>query len=1010
MIERRLVELGRSVVEEVCKYQPSIFDGDFYTGKLLEWAMVDDEFRVALFRFVDVLPSLADASAVIEHAQAYFRPVAHKFPGLTKWGLDLDPDSLLAKAAAGLVRQQIRSLAEGFILGETPEKYIKALRNIRKNGLAFTVDLLGEAVVSELESEEYLQRFLELFEVLGRAIPTWKEATPLIYGHLGERSLLHVSVKLSALYSQIKPVAFDLSVQKLSDRLAVILNKARELSAFVTVDMEDSSKTEITLATFQRVLESAEFRDYDRAGIALQAYLRRTAEDLQQLLGWVRIRGTPIHVRLVKGAYWDSETILARLAGWPIPVWQVKSASDVAYERLTEVLLEQSSLVYPCFASHNIRSLCHALACAEAQGVPPTAFELQTIYGMAEPIKIAFAKRGYLVREYAPIGDMLTGMSYLGRRLLENTSNHAWVQRGLQDKESIEILLRPPWHASRVRPEEISGAVEEAPQWRPRQEFRNYPLTDFSRASEREALRKMLAEIRARLAAKPEMIYPIIDGLECKRVPFTATTQSPEEHGLVLGKVANATLAELRDAQLSLAKAFPAWRDTPVQERAEVLYRVAEILIRRRVELTAWIILETGKPWGEADADVAEAIDFCNYYAGQAIRLFAPQSLCPWEGEEDYYFQEPRGLCAVISPWNFPLAIPCGMLAAALVTGNGAVLKPAEQSPLVARELFRIFLEAGLPSGVAAFLPGLGELIGEALVTSPQISTIAFTGSKAVGLRIIEKASHTLPGQEHVKRTICEMGGKNAIIVDGDADLEQAVRGVISSVFGYAGQKCSACSRLLVVESAYERFCARLAAAVASLSVGPASDPATVVGPLINAEARSRVEKAIAFARVNCRLLAEKPVSEEQRKRGYFVAPTLFAEVPLDHPLMKEELFGPVAAVSKLPTFEAALQAANASEYGLTGAVFSRNPAHLRKAAREFRVGNLYLNRGCTGALVGRQPFGGAKMSGVGSKAGGPDYLLQFTIPRVVCENTLRQGFAPMKSAFAAKSAKFFEI
>ena len=386
-------------------------------------------------------------------------------------------------------------------------------------------------------------------------------------------------------------------------------------------------------------------------------------------------------------------------------------------------------------------------------------------------------------------------------------------------------------------------------------------------------------------------------------------------------------------------------------------------------------------------------MDFCRYYGKEALQLFQEQNLCEFDGEEDHLVYDARGLCGVIGPWNFPLAIPCGMMAAALVTGNAVVLKPAEQTPLVAARLYAIFREAGLPESVLAYLPGRGEVLGAAIVEHPAIDTIAFTGSKAVGMEIIRSAAILRRGQANVKRVIAEMGGKNAIVIDDGADLDQAVKGVVYSAFGYAGQKCSACSRLYVHAGIYDRFLERLSAAVESHITGRASDPSVELGPVIDGDAMERIQSAIEKADLPC---VTGKLSDGLPK-GRYIPATLFTDVPFDHPLMRDELFGPVLALARVDSFREGLERANDCEYVLTGGVFSRHPEHLRMAAREFRVGNLYLNRGCTGALVGRQPFGGFRHSGVGSKAGGPDYLRQFTVPRLICENTLRQGFAPMQ-------------
>jgi RHH-type proline utilization regulon transcriptional repressor/proline dehydrogenase/delta 1-pyrroline-5-carboxylate dehydrogenase len=411
----------------------------------------------------------------------------------------------------------------------------------------------------------------------------------------------------------------------------------------------------------------------------------------------------------------------------------------------------------------------------------------------------------------------------------------------------------------------------------------------------------------------------------------------------------------------------------------------------RKLELSALIVLESGKPWAEADADLAEAIDFCAYYADEMTRLGTSERTMEILGEDNQYFYQARGVAVVIAPWNFPLAIACGMAVAALVAGNAVILKPAEQTSVIASELAKILLAAGIPGNIFAFLPGIGEEVGPVLTDSPDIDLICFTGSKSVGLQIIQKAATVHPEQRSVKRVIAEMGGKNAIIVDDDADLDEAVKGVLHSAFGYAGQKCSACSRCIVVGSAYETFMARLVEASKDLIVGPSSDPATFLPPVIDQEAQTRILNLIEQYSRQCKVAFKGTTPNT----GYFVPITIFRDVPTESQLWQEEIFGPVLACRRAESFEEALSIANASRYALTGGVFSRSPSHLERARRSFKVGNLYLNRKITGALVCRQPFGGFKMSGVGSKAGGKDYLLQFLEPRTVTENTMRRGFAP---------------
>jgi RHH-type proline utilization regulon transcriptional repressor/proline dehydrogenase/delta 1-pyrroline-5-carboxylate dehydrogenase len=415
----------------------------------------------------------------------------------------------------------------------------------------------------------------------------------------------------------------------------------------------------------------------------------------------------------------------------------------------------------------------------------------------------------------------------------------------------------------------------------------------------------------------------------------------------------------------------------------------------RRWELAATMVLEVGKPWREADADVAEAIDFCDYYARQAVELFAPRR-ADVPGEENVTTFLPRGVSVVIAPWNFPLAILAGMTTAALVTGNPVVMKPAEQASLIAKRLHEILLEAGTPPAALAFLPGRGEVIGPALVSHPHTALVAFTGSRDVGLainRLAAEASATGDARL-VKRVIAEMGGKNAIIVDDDADLDEAVVAVAQSAFGFQGQKCSACSRVIVLDHVHDAFVGRLAGAVRSLHVGPATDPASRLGPLVDQEARDRVRRFIDLGRRTAQEVVGVDVGD-LADRGWFVGPHVFADVDPAGPLGQDEIFGPVLAVFRARDFEHAIELANGTRYALTAGVFSRSPARLALARERLEAGNVYCNRGITGALVQRQPFGGYRMSGIGSKTGGPDYLLQFVVPRTVTENTMRRGFAP---------------
>lgn len=520
--------------------------------------------------------------------------------------------------------------------------------------------------------------------------------------------------------------------------------------------------------------------------------------------------------------------------------------------------------------------------------------------------------------------------------------------------------------------------------------FTNVPLTDFSIESERDKLKTALDRLDSQLKKGALYACPIINGQEIKTQNIFERLD-PSDTSCLVGKVHFATIEHAQQAVDLTNRGKHAWAELDPAKRAEIIKKVSGLMRKNWHELSALIVREAGKPWKEADADVAEAVDFCDYYAQEALRLSKPLKTMDIPGEENFYFYEPRGVCVVISPWNFPLAIACGMSVAALVAGNALILKPAEQTSLIAHVFAKMLLEAGVPRDVFAFLPGVGEEVGRTLVESPQIDMICFTGSKNVGLEIIRSAAKVQPGQRNVKKVVAEMGGKNAVIVDEDADLDEVIKGVLYSTFGFSGQKCSACSRLIAVGAVYEPLLKRLCEATSDIIIGKACEPATLVGPVIDQEAQQRINTTIKNAGKT-----NKPViSRTAPETGFFVGPAIFRDVSREDSLWREEVFGPVLTATNAKNFEHALELANDSQYALTGGLFSRNPRNIELAKRAFKVGNLYINRGCTGALVCRQPFGGSRMSGVGSKAGGPDYLLQFLEPRTITENTLRRGFTP---------------
>ena len=995
-VERR----GMQIFDLVDRHPESIFSKAGFYQRMMEFSMRDEHFKVQMFRFVDVLASLRRGSDIVQHLDEYFADMRNGYAPLIRTGVSLA--RIVPIISGKFLRWNVSGMARQFIAGRNPEDVMKTLRKKRRQGIGFTVDLLGEAVVSEEEAAEYMGRCQELLEHLARETRGWTDP-------LGKNSelfpVVNVSVKISALYSQMNPADPADAIAHLAPRLRPILRRAKELGAFINFDMESYAHKNATLELFRTLFTEPEFRDWPHAGIVIQAYLRDAETDLRDLIAWGQARGTRFTVRLVKGAYWDYEKIKSTQNGWVIPVWLQKPESDANFERLTRILLENESIVTSAFGSHNVRSIAYAQALAEELRIDRSRFEFQLLYGMAGPIKRALVDVGYRVREYSPVGELLPGMSYLVRRLLENTSNEGFLRAKFSEHISATQLLRDPREllngvvpaagreglagdtpaSTGVSDFSRNGATLETP---PGDTYKNASLVNFVYPECQEKMRTALREVRARFGQKHPLV---IDGKEIwtDKLLKSVNPSAPDE---IIGYVAEAGIPETERAVKAARRAFETWARTPVEERCQLLERAAAILDRRRFELSAVEVFEVGKAWAEADGDIREAMDFCLFYAHQMRLIGYPRLTQNVPGEESYQHYWPRGVALVIAPWNFPVAILCGMVTAALVTGNAVIMKPAEPSAILGSLLMEVFQEAGVPPGVLNCLHGRGSVIGAYLVDHPDVEMIAFTGSREVGLRIWESAGKTRPGQRELKRVVCEMGGKNAVIVDSDADLDETIVDTIYSAFGYQGQKCSACSRLIALEENYERVMHRLLAAAASLRVGNPEQPGITVGPVIDETAYHRIQEIIEKGKTEATLAFQATNIPD---KGYFIPPTIFTDVKPEMTLSQCEIFGPVLSVLKARDLDDAIRIANDTDYALTAGFFSRSPANIERVKAELVAGNVYVNRSCTGAVVGRHPFGGFKMSGGGTKAGGNDYLLNFLVPRVVTENIMRHGFAP---------------
>ncbi len=986
-LEAEVKALARHLAEAGDIHRARVVESSWWTEQMLEWAMSHPSFKTQLFRFVDVFPATVDDADVVRHLCEYFEGT--NAPKLLDLGLEAAEHLPLGRAAAAsLARRNIRRVAQQFIVGADPESAVERLERLWRGGSACTVDLLGEKTLTEAEADRYAARVEELLAVLCERSRHWSPNERLERDDLGPLPRANVSVKPTALASRYAPLTAAEGLDQAKSRLRPILRQALAAGAFVHLDAEHYDVKDLTLQLFRELLDEPELAEVE-AGVVVQAYTRDSFRDLSDLVAYSAARRRPITVRLVKGAYWDTETVAARAAGWPVPVYDRKEETDANYERCTRLLHDHHGQVRAAFGTHNLRSISYAVQYARSRGIPDQGYEIQLLYGMAEPIHTAVRRLGLRLRVYAPVGDLVPGMAYLVRRLLENTANESFVRRRFVEGRALDELLEPP--------DPSVGQVESRtarPETEPSSpgEYRPEPVAEWHDHSTRAEFGGSIERVRRRGFG---LVVPAVIGGRRVMTSGTIDSADPAAPSTIVASSARCGAAEADEAIETALRAWPAWASTPAPERARVLFRAAAWMRARRNELAALEVFEAGKPWPDADADVCEAIDFCEYYGRQMLRLDAGAPIDSPPGETNTMQYRGRGVGVVISPWNFPLAIPAGMVAGALVTGNAVVFKPAEQTPAVAAQLVEAFTAAGLPPGVLAFVPGLGDEVGAPLVEHPAVSFIAFTGSLPVGLGIVESAAVHRRGQRQVKRVVAEMGGKNAMIADADADLDQAVPIIVTSAFGYSGQKCSACSRLIVVDpggGGGEQLVERVVGRARGLRIGHPGEMGVDLGPLIDAEAHRRVRSYIERAGEEGRVALAR---DDVPSSGFFVGPTIVTDVAPDAPLATDEIFGPVLSVMRVDTFEEALALANRTDYALTAGVVSRSPSHIDQALRELRAGNVYVNRPITGAVVGRQPFGGFGLSGVGSKAGGPDYLLQFVDPVAVSENTLRQGFAP---------------
>lgn len=962
----RVEQRAAAIAPDLRAYQPSLLERLSQTG--LEWNARHAILRIHLLRFVAALPSLDHDQAgtevhrllaetlrrmLADSAQARQTQASGDRQALPEW---METAARLAAGLVGLLpvlwvatatRRAVRMLARIFIAGEDIERAGPALQALRETGRDATLDQLGELVVSESEADVYRDRVLELVRGLHVLYPHGETNAAGI-----ERA--HVSVKVSALCSDFNPDDPEGTWRRVGPRLLAILRESKLLHVFINLDAEHYHVRDLNLRMLERALAEADLRDWSGVGIVVQAYLRDAPGHLQGVLDLAKSRGVRMPIRLVKGAYWDAETTEAAAHDHLPPQFLNKAETDAMFQMLALRILSHGRHLQLCVGSHNLRDHCFAHEARELLHPQAPPVEHQALHMTYEALSTALAKQGWAVRNYIPVGSLLVGMAYLVRRILENSSQVGVLTMARAGHDTDEALL-PPGRAVRRLADEgrlaRDGLVTADPDGG-MPPFRNVAPVRLYLASHRDRFQEALATRRLLRGFG-------LEGEACR---------NPSRPDEILAHLPHNTAADVAPAVQKARVAQQAWARQPVALRATALLRAAERMRSERHDFAAVVCLEAGKARAEALADVDEAIDFLQFYAREAIRIETSDAV------------EPLGVVAVVAPWNFPLAIPCGMASAALVAGNAVLVKSAEQTPLVVELLTRLLHEVGVPPEVFQHLPGDGLEVGQPLTQHPDVDGVVFTGSRPVGTLLYR----TLASQG--KSAVTEMGGKNAIFVTANADLDEAVSGCLQSAYGHAGQKCSAASRILVDQRIAPQFLERFSGAARDLHLGPGESPGTRVNPVITREDQHRLREAARTCGEEARQAGGQILVDRSEEvgpdGGYYVGPCAFL-LPAPASLLPQsqaqrELFGPLVHVVPVRDLEQAVHVFGATEYALTGGIYAQSQDDIDALGERLACGNLYVNRPITGARVAVEPFGGFRMSGTGPKAGGREYLPAF--------------------------------
>ncbi len=850
-------------------------------------------------------------------------------------------------------------LGNGFVIGENIPKAMLVAKS--KNQYLYSFDMLGEAAKTSAQADNYYTRYLKIIQTSAAEEPKRPD------NWFGYRN--SVSIKLSALHPRFELTHRKQVMAQLFPRLRKLAITAKENNILLTIDAEESNRFDLTFELFELLVTEPALAGFDGIGLALQAYQKRAYYALDYLVELAKETGRRFPIRLVKGAYWDSEIKHAQAAGLSdYPVFTHKSNTDISYLACAIKMLDSSDYIYPQFATHN----AHSIAAILRYATPRNRFEFQKLHGMGDRL-FAVLKEDYLCRIYAPVGTHSTLLPYLIRRLLENGANSSFLKQLASDVSDQELLRFPvaQTHHALPLPAHIYG-----------QERQNSSGPEIGNLYQLNELKKELAPF----STVHWQAMPIING-QATPTGETAHISSPSNIHSTSGTCHYATEMEVMKAITLAENGFKPWSQSDVKMRALALERAAYLLEQKQSEAIALLVYEAGKTLKDAISEIRETVDFLRYYAALARRTLEPITLPSIAGEKNKLILRGRGIFLCISPWNFPLAIFTGQIAAALVAGNTVVAKPAEQTPLIAGFMTKILLQAGIPPYALQLLPGSGRTVGQRLVNEPKISGIVFTGSSETALRINMDLSKRTNG---IIPFIAETGGQNAMIIDSSALPEQAVDDILLSAFGSSGQRCSALRVLYIPHVIATDILLLLKGAAEQLHIGFPEDLDTDIASVINPEAQKKINDHIEKHRVQ--VVFQVPVPSLAARKGCYVSPTVIELHSIKE--LQGEVFGPVLHIIRYDwkNIDAVIKEINATDYALTFGFHSRLDSRINHIVNNVDVGNIYVNRSMTGAVVGQQPFGGHKLSGTGFKAGGPNYLMRFITEIATTTNTTAMG------------------